>query len=347
MRKIIIGLALLLGGYFVFAKKAEVQTVFETLQRGDWRFVLLSLLVIVVWLFNVAASYLSIYRALKINEKIEKLIVMAAAANFINVVAPSVGMGGMAVFISEAKRRGYSAARVTVAGVLYVLFDYVGFLCVLALGLLVLFRRHNLNSAELIASGILVCLAVFLTAMMVLGMYSASALGRALAGLARLINRILHPFVGREYLSVPRAHAFAHDAAEGLHELRREPKNLLLPGALALSSKAVLIFILMLVFLAFKQPFSIGTLIGGFSIGYLFLIVSPTPAGIGVVEGALTLALRSLNVPLATAAIIALAYRGITFWVPLLVGMGAFRWLAQGSETTKPVQSAAHWVNDL
>jgi uncharacterized protein (TIRG00374 family) len=347
MRKIIIGLALLLGGYFLFVKKAEVQTIFETLQRGDWRFVLLSLLVLVVWLFNVAASYLSIYRALKINEKIEKLVVMAAAANFINVVAPSVGMGGMAVFISEAKRKGYSAARVTVAGVLYVLFEYVGFLCVLALGLLVLFRRNNLNSAELFASGILVSLAVFLAVMMVLGMYSASALGRVLAGLAGLVNRILRPFIGREYLSIQRAHAFAHDVAEGLHELKREPKNLLLPGALALSSKAVLIFILMLMFLAFKQPFSIGTLIGGFSIGYLFLIVSPTPAGIGVVEGALTLALRSLNVPLAAAAIIALSYRGITFWVPLLVGMGAFRWLAKGSETTKPVKSAPHWVNDL
>ena len=102
-----------------------------------------------------------------------------------------------------------------------------------------------------------------------------------------------------------------------------------MPAALALSSKALLISILFLMFLAFKVPFSVGTLIAGFSIGYLFLIVSPTPAGIGVVEGALTLALNSLNVSLGAAAVLTLAYRGITFWVPLLGGMLAFRWLSQ------------------
>jgi uncharacterized protein (TIRG00374 family) len=87
-------------------------------------------------------------------------------------------------------------------------------------------------------------------------------------------------------------------------------------------------------FLAFKVPFTLGVLVGGFSIGYLFLIVSPTPAGIGFVEGALTLALNSLNVPLGAAAVLTAAYRGITFWVPLFGGMLAFRWLSRESVLT-------------
>jgi len=77
--------------------------------------------------------------------------------------------------------------------------------------------------------------------------------------------------------------------------------------------------------MAFKVPFSAGTVIGGFAISYLFLIVSPTPAGIGIVEGIMPLALSSLHVPWSQAVIITLAYRGITFWVPLGVGGIAFQ----------------------
>ncbi len=329
MRKVIIAIALLLGLIFIFTKMAEVQAILDTLKQGDWRFVGLALCLELIWLLNVAASYRAIYRALGLEEKIEKLFFLAAAANFVNVVAPSVGMGGMAVFISEARRKGYSSARVTVAGVLFVLFEYIGFLMVLSLGLLVLFRRNNLNSAELVASSILVAVAAFLALFIFLGTRSAKSLGRLLAWMGRQVNRILRPFIKREYLSEKRAYEFAHDAAAGLSELRRKRENLFLPAALALSSKALLISILFLMFLAFKVPFSVGTLIAGFSIGYLFLIVSPTPAGIGVVEGALTLVLNSLNVSLGAAAVLTLAYRGITFWVPLFGGMLAFRWLSQ------------------
>jgi uncharacterized membrane protein YbhN (UPF0104 family) len=64
----------------------------------------------------------------------------------------------------------------------------------------------------------------------------------------------------------------------------------------------------------------------------MFMIVSPTPAGIGVVEGALTLGLHSLNVSLGNAALVALAYRGITFWIPLLFGMLSLRWLGRAEK---------------
>jgi hypothetical protein len=92
------------------------------------------------------------------------------------------------------------------------------------------------------------------------------------------------------------------------------------------------VVILALVFLAFNVPFSPGTIIAGFSIGYLFWIVSPTPAGIGFVEGGLALALTTLNVSLGAAAVITLAFRGITFWIPLLFGMIAFRVLPHTGE---------------
>jgi uncharacterized membrane protein YbhN (UPF0104 family) len=79
------------------------------------------------------------------------------------------------------------------------------------------------------------------------------------------------------------------------------PESLVMPATLSLINKALLISILFLVFTAFSVLYSIDTLIAGFSIGYLFKIISPTPAGIGFVGVALTLGLHSLNVPLGDA----------------------------------------------
>ncbi len=332
MRKFLVAIGLLIGVMFVIGRLAELQAIGETLQRGDLRYIALALFVELIWLLNTAASYRAIYRALGIREDLKQLTILSAAAFFINVVAPSAGIGGVAVFISESRRRGYSAARATLGSVVFVLFEYAGFLAVLALGLIVLIRRNNLQLSEIIASGIFVIIALVLAVLLYLGLRSAEDLGNALSWMARLINRLLAPVLKRPYLSESRAREFARDAAEGLAELRHKPDDLLLAMSLALSSKALLVSILFLTFLTFKIPFSPGTLIAGYSIAQLFTIVSPTPAGVGVVEGVMTLALNSLYVPLGAAAVITLLYRGITFWVPLLIGLLAFRTLARQPE---------------
>lgn len=329
MRKFILAIALLLGIIFLFSRFTEIQNVVATLQRGVIWFILAGILIEAIWYINCAASYRYIYQSLGMEEKLSRLLLLSIGAYFVNVVAPTVGMSGIAVFVGDANQRNHSSAKVTVAGALYVLFDYVGFLFVLLLGLAVLARRNKLGWPEISASVILVIIALFLTVLLYLGAKSATLLGKVLSWLAQKVNKIAKPFIHREYLSEERAVSFAQEAAEGIKALRFNPKNWIRPLLLALSNKALLISILMMVFLAFKVPFSAGTIIAGFSIGYLFLIVSPTPSGIGVVEGVLTLTLASLRVALEDAAVVVLAYRGITFWLPLLVGIGAFRFLSR------------------
>jgi glycosyltransferase 2 family protein len=332
MRKLIVAIVILLCVIFIIARYSEVEAIFKTIREGDWRFILIAVLIEIIWLINVAASYKFIFQATGVEEKMEKLVLMSSAAYFLNVVAPTAGMSGMAVFISEAKRRGYSAARVTVAGVLFVLFDYLGFFCILGLGLLVLFRRNSLTSIEIIATLILIVIASVITFLLILGTHSVEGLGSVLAKGARSINISLWPFIHREYISETRAKEFALDASDGLKALRKKPHGVIVPFGLAISSKALLIIILLLMFLAFNIPPSPGTIIAAFSLGYLFLIVSPTPAGIGFVEGGMTLSLSSLGLSLGAAAVVALAYRGITFWLPFLFGILSFRFLSNAKE---------------
>lgn len=325
MRKLFFALLLLLGVLFLIGRAAELENIAATLRRARPGFLLLALAVQVLWYLNTGLNFRIIYRALGIEESLGRLSLLALAANFVNVVAPSMGMGGLAVFLAEARRQRYSAARSAVASALYILSEYLGFLGVLTLGLVVLIRRNNLHAGELTASAIMALLALGLMVLLYLGMHSAEQLGNVLAFLARLVNTLLRPLLRRPYISEHRARFFAQEAAEGLQTLRHSPQTLAWIAFLGLTSKGLLILVLLLAFLAYDVPFSPGTIIAGFSLGYLFFIVSPTPSGIGVVEGLLTVALRSLYVPLDKAAVITLTYRAVTFWIPLLFGPLAFR----------------------
>ena len=163
MRKFICAIAILIGIIFLLFNRSELGSIVDTLKEGDLRFIFLALVVEAIYMLNVAASFRSVYKALGLKERINRLIMMAASANFVNVVAPSGGVGGLGIFISEARRNRYSSARVTVAGAVVVMFDYLGFLSLLMFGLVVLIRRNNLNSTEVIASIVMVILAIVWT----------------------------------------------------------------------------------------------------------------------------------------------------------------------------------------
>jgi uncharacterized protein (TIRG00374 family) len=326
MRKLVFAVLVLVAVGFIVSHFSNFEKFIAVLQHGRPAWIGLAFVVQLAWLLNQAAQYRAVFRALGIRRTTTELVPLVLASNFLNVVAPSAGLSGIAIFLDDARQRGLPTGRVTLAGVLFTLIDYIAFCIVLALGLAVLFRRNNLSAIELIPSAIMFFAVIALSAIVVLGMRSAEALERVLVGGARTVNWIVRPIIRRGYLSESLAHEFAVDAAEGLHTLRGQPReNWFLPVALALSSRALMIALLFLIFMAFEQPFSVGTLTAGFSIGVLFQIVSPTPMGIGVVEAGMTLVLSSLLVPIEAASIITIIFRGFTLWLPLLYGFFALQ----------------------
>jgi len=333
MRNFIIAIGLLLGVVFIASHFAEVEKIAVILQRGNWRFLLLAVILLLIWLINMAGSFKSIFTVLGLDESFLRLLVLVTAANFINVVAPSGGIGGITIFIAEARQKGKTGARALVAGALFVIFDYFGFFLFLGLGLIVLFRRNILGGTEITASVILFLLWLGMSVLVYLGFKSEQALSDALAWVARTGNRVLKPFRRVKKFNEQGARSIAHDAVEGLNEIRKRPLELIYPFLLALSNKTILLLIFFALFKAYQVPASIGTLIAGTSLAYLFQIVSPTPYGIGIVEGILTLAFRSMYIPVSEALVITLAYRGVTFWLPLFLGTIAFRWVGpQGDQ---------------
>jgi len=325
MRKVFLAIILMLGILLILFSFSEIQEISKALLHGNMYLIGMGILVELIWLFNLGITFKSLYKVMGIKENSGHLFWVASGANFINVVAPSAGIGGITIFLDDAKRRNHPSGRVTVIGALFVLYDYLAFLCILALGWVVLIRRNHINPGEITASFILLGLAIGLSVILYLGYKSNERLTNFLLKVVRIINRVLKPIVHRPYLKEEDARRFAMEISDGLHTVKGKRKDLVWPFLFSLNNKVILCIILAICFFTFQIPFTIGTLVAGLSIGYLFLIVSPTPAGLGFVEGALTITLNTLRVPLGSAILITLTYRAITFWFPLAVGALALR----------------------
>ncbi|MBI3164335.1 MAG: flippase-like domain-containing protein [Anaerolineales bacterium] len=335
MKKAFVFVALFLGVVVAALSFSELETILLTLGKARLSFFLLALVIQSLWFISSGRMYQSIFHLLGVHEDVFTLSRIATAANFINVVAPTAGAGGVALFASEAHRRGHPTGKVTVAAALFLLLDQAAFLIILAIGLIILIRRNNLDAGEITASLFLFGIAVTYASVLYIGYRSAEKLGSLLAKFARLINRVVRFFRRENYLSEERAHAFAHEIADGFSGLTEKPVSLIRPVLWGIFDKGLLMLALVCSFLAFEVPFSADTIIAGFSIAYLFLIVSPTPSGIGIVEGIMPVALTSLNVNWSQSVVITLLYRAVTFWFPLAVGAWAFRGLH--AERPEPV----------
>lgn len=327
MKKFIVVIVLCLAGVFVILSFSELESISQIVQHANPWYLAVAILIQIVYFVIVGLVFKSLYRLLGLDESLQRLTVIAAASSFVGVVTPSAGIGGLAIFISDGQKRGNSPGKIMVANALYLLLDEAAFLCVLTIGITLLIQHNRLNAQEIAASLILLGLACAWAFALYLGYRSSTALGNLLAKLASWINRALRPFIHRDYLSEDRAHTFAAEIGEGLHSLPKKPLSLLPPFLLLLVNKAMLIGILATAFLSFNLHVTIDKAIAGFSIAYLFLIVSPTPSGVGVVESVMPIVLHSLRTTLAHALVITLAYRAVTFWLPLAIGALAFRFL--------------------
>jgi glycosyltransferase 2 family protein len=336
VRKFIFILVLFLAIGFLIASFAEVQEIATIFRSGEWKFIGLAVAVELLWLLNVGFSYQVIYKIIGIEESRGRMLLLAATALFVNTVAPAVaGAPSIAIFLADGRRRGHQSGRVMVAWATFLVFDYIGLLLAVLLALIVLFRRNHVGWVEVVSAAVLLLIAITLVTVLYLGMKGPKKLGALLAWVTRLINRIYRVFAHKDLLKIERAYSLADEISEGMHTLRAKPRELFLPMLLAFSNKALLIMILALIFLAFSVQFTIGTLLAGFGMFYLFVIVSPTPNGIGVVEGMMPFTLSALRVPFEAATVVTLAFRGITFWLPFLIGMLSFRMFSEGKRNLK------------
>jgi len=317
---------ILLGGlaiaflWLVISHFTEVKKLAETLAQGQWQWVLFAAVLQCVYYLIFTATYQSAFFALGIKRKVLELVPVTLGSLFVNVVAPTASTAGAALFVDDAARHGHSPARAITATLLQLVADYSTFLMVLAAGMMVLFIDHDLQTYEIIGAFVLLMFNIALISILILGARWSKLIESLLHRIQVIVNRIRSWFKNSDLLDVNWAHQKATELAEASNAVSDHPARLIRLLLIMMVAYGIDILSLYVLFRAFGQTINLAQLIAGFSMGVLFWIVSPIPQGIGLVEGIMTLTYTSLGIPANTAAIVSLSFRGLTFWLPLVLG---------------------------
>ncbi|HET7172712.1 MAG TPA: flippase-like domain-containing protein [Nocardioidaceae bacterium] len=149
-------------------------------------------------------------------------------------------------------------------------------------------------------------------------------LGVGLAGLAA-VAIMASPF-GRARLLRPGLRAARDVGADLLPTLRHPARaTALVGGSVAFLVLSALGLVATL--LAFQSSFPLLAVMAVFIVGSTLGQLAPTPGGLGAVEGALVAGLTAIGIGPTEAVAAVLASRLLTFWLPVLPGIVAFRLL--------------------
>jgi len=104
MRKIIISLVLLLAIGFVVLRFSELQNILDTLHHSNYRFLIAAVIIELIWLYNSATVYSVLFRLVGLKEESSHLVLVATAANFVNVIKSEMTEEEFKVVIIELAR---------------------------------------------------------------------------------------------------------------------------------------------------------------------------------------------------------------------------------------------------
>lgn len=301
-------------------------------RSGSITFILLAVLAHLFYILFQAGLINALF--LMVNES---LLLFEAAlfylgAEFANFILPTGGVAGFTVFITEAKKHDIPTSTAVTIGAISYYINYLTFSAVLGLGLLFLADHNELSRSYVVPSIIMGSIVLAATAVLWSASRGPRGVKRIIHSVVWIINHFSVLVRNKLFLTKNKIHEFSHGIHETINDLFDRPISFWKPITLGFLIHSMNIATFGLLFWAFHYPVTLGVILTGYAISWLTTIISITPSGVGFVEGATTLALKSFGVPLEVAVLVVTLYRAIVFWLPFVFGLLIFRRLKLFSE---------------
>lgn len=326
MCRLVLAALLLLATILLITQFGRLESVVAVLRQGDPGWLALAFGVQAVWQVIQAAQWLAVHRAVGLPLSYGGVLPPVLANNFTLIAVPTASLSTFALFAANAQRRGLSPARASIAVIVFAVFNYLVLAVFAGLGAGALAQRGQLNA--LVAVPVLVVAAVALAqyAVLLFALATPARFEQAAGTMAQSLNQVAQRVLRRDLIAPDRVAGLMAEGGEGLAALRRRavPAHLAVIGC-GVAAKLLQLLLFALVLHAFGQPAPLALVVAGVSLAAVVSVISPTPVGIGVTEGALTLILTQFGLPLETALVVALGYRAIGLWWPFVYGFAVFQ----------------------
>lgn len=292
---------------------------------GKWYWVVAALLLqgFYLWLFTV--SFEVSLRIVGIRVGIRDLAPALFTSLIIDAVAPASTAGGIALLVNEVSTRGNSGAKAIAGTILQLIADFSTLTLILLFGLVYLFFQGQVQGYYVGGAAILLLITVCLAGILLLGLWKPTSLQRIFQWIEKFLNRLAALFRKPNLLAEDWWQKSSQDYIEASHAVAARPWMFLGVVLIMLGVHGLAIISMQALFAAFYQPIGLVTVLIGYTIGILIAITSPAPHSTGVVEGSMALAFVTLKLPWEVSVAVSLAYRGLSFWLPLLVGVFLLR----------------------
>ncbi len=321
-RAVYIVLILLILIAVIIRRREAINVVRTLLQCIPWLLALAVVAEVVFYLLQ-ALVYRSIAKTVGLKYPFFELAPLILVLPFVNVAVPSTGVAALALLADDARQRDMEPEAAIVAGLIYNLFFVSSLSIFIWPGLWELRRYGVLRPYQAWAGAAYAGFVGIMLLILVLGGWAPHVLGWII-NWASLLARALRRIVRWPERKSGNGLAISREVEHYQHIIKRATHNwqdLGLAILWALLAQGFNLLVLFLCVSSLGRSITPFRLVAGGGVSNLITMISPTPQGIGLTEGATADVFSSLGQPLETAVAITLVYRGVTFWLPLIASL--------------------------
>lgn len=316
-QKLFAGLIIVIVLTVVLLRGDELVEVGQTIQDGSILPLVAAVATQLGKYFAQSFAYSNAFAAIEEKMRARDTLPLVFGTFFMNTVAPSLNTAGMALVVDDARQRGIASGKATSAAILMQISIESGFMVIMLIGFGVLEITGNLDPLWfLLGLVVMVMVAVMLT-ILIFGHKKPKQLMKFLRPIESFLNRVLTRFKRKPLKPWVEKIVVSFGEAAGL--MMKNPKQTAKVFGFSILASTCELACFYLVGIAFGVSVP-QALICGYVVATLFAMISVTPQGVGVVEGAVTVMFASYGVSSASGMTIALIYRSLVFWMPFLIG---------------------------
>jgi uncharacterized protein (TIRG00374 family) len=304
----------------VFAGIGDFRQIVAVVRAASWAYLLGAAAIEALFILNLALFMTSTFRASGVPADLRRFLPLSLASHLVNLVSKTGGLGGIALYVREARGSGYSAHRASAAYLVQHFLGYAAYFAVLIIALVLLYLRGSLQSVEVIASAVILAVSAAIVVVGWLAVRRAERLERLALLAARPVNAIARRFGRPAIITEDNAREMASELHEAARNVLQHRARYLVPFGSALMVEFLSAGLLFLVALALHAHITFTTALAVYAISLLFTMIAVTPAGLGFVEASLSVLLVSFGLDKTHAIAVTLAFRFFDFWVPMLLG---------------------------
>jgi uncharacterized protein (TIRG00374 family) len=230
------------------------------------------------------------------------------------------GVGGAAVTYRVLQKRGMRHSLVLIAVIFQNAFAYSVLFALFGLGLLALVLRGQANDFGLFVASALVLALLLASAYGFWLLYHPTALRRRTRQVADRLSR----HIKRLNISHEQLDEWLDGVIDGWRRLRRDGWRHVRTFGHAAGYWTLDVACLLGVMIAFHQWVTLPYVLIAYAVANVVGTFSPTPGGLGAVEGVMIALLVGFGLASSAAVAVVLVYRLINFWLPVPLGLGAY-----------------------